>query len=64
MLYILSCLEPVGDRLMADNASSINVTIRSYKNSNFKSDLRLPKIFFLIYRLLGTGDMADSMANC
>ncbi len=49
---------------MADNASSINVTIRSYKNSNFKSDLRLPKIFFLIYRLLGTGDMTDSMANC
>ena len=76
MYFILSCLE-LGDQtyvlqlakyhkkfMSPHNASSIIVTIISYKNRYFKSDLRIPKIFFLINRLLGTGDMTDSMANC
>lgn len=76
VLYILPCLE-LGDQtyvlqlaiyhkksMSPHNASSIIVTIISYKNRYFKSDLRIPKIFFLINRLLGSGDMTDSMVNC
>ena len=44
------------------NASSINVIIGSYRNSYFKSDLRILNIFFS-FSLLRTGDMTIKMAK-